>query len=169
MNSQMDFNWERLLTAPAAPRPLTARLSIGSGIATIVVGLVPGGIGTAIACNVPKLEDLLLVIVAGLMLWSLIALVWGLWYVLDRSPRYVLDEAGLADHTGAQKRLYPWSAVARATLHRSTRRGAEQSATLTLYLNSPYIREREVELDVSNLDQPSEEIFRAVGKWANLQ
>jgi hypothetical protein len=106
---------------------------------------------------------------AGLLLWSLIALVWGLWYVLDRSPRYVLDETGLADHTGAQKRLYPWSAVARATLHRTTRRGAEQSATLTLYLNSPYIRENVVELDLSHLDHSSAEIFQAVGKWASLQ
>lgn len=173
MDSDTDLGREQLLAAIsrhlAAPRPLTARLCSASGVVTALFGLIPAGVAAAILCNTRQLDGPQPLVVLGLVLWAAFAIAWGLWYVLDRSPRYVLDENGLADHTGPRPRVFPWGAVSRATLHRSTRRGAEQSATLTLYLNSPIFREREVELDVTNLDHSSEEIFRAVGKWADLR
>lgn len=157
-----------LARALAGPRPLTARLSREAGIATVIVGLIPAGIVAAILWNTRKLDGVPLLFVMGLGLWAAISFLWGMWYICDRSPRLVLDENGLTDYTSGLKRVIPWSAVARATLHRTTRNGSEESATLTLYLNSRILRDSEVSLDVKNLDHSSSEILRAVGRWANL-
>ncbi len=152
-----------------APRPITARLCRESGVVTAVLGCIPGIIAAVILHNTRgKLDGPLPLIVFGLGLWSFVAILWGLWYVCERSPRLVLDETGLTDHTSGLKRVIPWDAVARATLHRTTKNGSEQSATMTLYLNSRVMRDSEVSIDVTCLDHSSEAIFRAVGKWARL-
>jgi len=152
-----------------APRPLTARLDRGAGIGTTVLGCIPGIIAGVILYNTAgELRGPLPLIVLGLGLWSFASIASGMWYVCDRSPRLVLDEAGLTDYTPGLKRVIPWDAVSRATLHRTTRNGSEQSATLTLYINSRVMRDSEIALDVTYLDHGSDEILAAVGKWARL-
>jgi hypothetical protein len=170
--TQTDPTREQILSMLAAhlsgPRPLTARLSREAGIASLVIGMIPAVIAGVILYNTRKLDGMLGLIVLGLGLWAAINFIWGLWYVCDRSPRLILDENGLTDFTSGLKRVIPWSAVARANLYRTTRNGSEESATLTLYLNSRILRDSEVTISVNNLDHSSQEILRVVGRWANL-
>ena len=132
-------------------------------------GCIPGVIAGVILYNTAgKLDGPLPLIVLGLGLWSFVSIAWGMWYVCDRSPRLVLDEGGLTDYTSGMKRVIPWDVVSRATLHRTTRNGAEQEATLTVYINSQVMRDRHIAIDVTCLDHGSEAILSAVGKWARL-
>jgi hypothetical protein len=151
------------------PKALTVRLDQVAGWVTAIMGLIPGGIAGVILYNTRgDLKSFMPLVVGGLFLWSTVAILWGLWYIFDRSPRLVLDEKGLTDFTSGMRRVYPWDAVTRATLHRTTRRGSEESAVLTLYLNSSILRESKVEIEVSCLDHSSGAIFQEVGRWAQL-
>ncbi len=153
-------------------RPMTARLDREAGVRTALMGLIPGGIGIVAGALLyamrGKLDGPLPFILAGLGLWSLVAVLWGMWTVFDRSPRLILDEDGLTDHTLGRKRVIPWGVVARATLSLITRNGSEQGVVLTLHLKSPVMADDEITIVVSGLDLSLDTIFQTVSSRANL-
>jgi hypothetical protein len=146
------------------PRQIEVRRCLGAGIVWLIIGFILLSVGGLCLAN-PGRYIPVLVLGVGLLLWGLCNLIRGLIFALDRSPVLTLDVEMLIDHR--TDRRYPWSAIRKASLARTTENGRETSATLTLML-SELLVEREVRIDVANLDYSACGIFRIVGQRANL-
>jgi hypothetical protein len=146
------------------PGTVEVRRCLGVAIGRLVLAGILLALGGLCLGNFHEAWPLLIGL--GLLLVGVWKLVQGLIGICDRSPQLTIGPEALIDHRSG--RTYPWSAILRATLHRTTRRGSEESATLVLYL-SQYVRDNQVEIDLLNLDRSSDSIFHLVGQRANLR
>src|SRR5262249_53857887 len=105
----------------------------------------------------------------GMILAGLYNLVRALIAFCDRSPQLVLGADALIDYTGGAARRYPYAAIRGAQLHRRTRNGSEESATLTLQLSELLAGPREVQIVLTHLDHDSQWLFRTLGARADLK
>jgi hypothetical protein len=146
-------------------RPVKVRRSLAAGITWLVFAAILLTLAALCLYHLGQ-AGIAVLFGIGLVLGGLWNLLWGLIWVADRSPILILGAAALIDCRGGNRRI-PWAAIRRATLHRTSRNGSEESATLTLSLSGSLVG-CEVAIDLANLDHGSHEILRVIGQRAEL-
>jgi hypothetical protein len=146
---------------------IEVRRSVGAGVVWLIFAAILLTLGGLCLFKFGSVGAAILIGV-GLVLGGLWNLGRGLLWVLDREPVLILDADALIDRRRSPAAHYPWALIRRARLSRTTRNGSEESATLTLEL-SEMVSERQVQIDLMNLDHSAQGIFQIIGQRADLQ
>ena len=150
------------------PYKIEVRRSVGAGVVWLVFAAILLTLGGLCLYNFGR-EAFGALVTMGLLLGGVWNLIWGLIWVSDRSPVLTLGDKGLLDSRICPETLIPWTIIRRTTLSRTTRNGAEESARLTLFLSQPVDGQYELEINLTNLDCNAQEIFRVIGRRADLE
>jgi hypothetical protein len=150
------------------PQEVVVRRSIGAGVAWLIFAAILGTIGGFLSYNLADAGAGALIGGAFLLgaLWNLI---WGIIWIADRSPFLVLGADALVDCRSVPHQRFLWTNIRRATLHRTTRNGAEQSATMTMFLHEAVGGRDEVRINLMNLTHGAQQIFHLIGVRADLK
>ncbi len=146
-------------------REIEVRRCVGSGLGWMTGSVFLLGLGGVLLYHFAALA-LMALLGSGVILLGLAVLVRGLVWVTDRAPVLILGAEALVDRRKDCR--IPWAVIRRATLHRTTRNGFEDGATLVLGLSEPVGGRFEVALDLADLDHDSGQLLRVVGQRANL-
>jgi hypothetical protein len=114
-------------------------------------------------------EGLAMLAGVGLLLGGVWNLAWGLIWVADRLPLFILGAEAFVDCRALPETRISWDVIGRAKLSRTTRNGSEESATLMLWLFKPVGGQYQLEFDLTNVDCGSQEILRIIGERADLR
>jgi hypothetical protein len=177
MSQHSDSVVEHLNTEPVPAQPqrpfiqpsdVLVRRSIASGIGWLIIGGIWMTFGVVGVGNF-RGETGFTVIGAVFLLLGVWNLIRGLIWLADRAPVLILSDEALIDCRSYPQQQFAWSNVERANLYRTTRRGSEESATLTLYLREAVGGKYQVRINLSNLNRTGQDIFSIIGRRADLK
>jgi hypothetical protein len=154
-------------SGPAAYPTVEVRRAVGAGVAWLIIAGILMTLGVLCLYHFGRAGIATLAGLA-LLLGGLWNLVWGLVWVLDRSPMLTLGSDGLVDHRGSGRRI-SWDSILRGTVHRRTRNYSEESATLTLVVGHGYGKSYQVHFNLMHLDHSSYQIVNIISDRANLR